>query len=40
MKRHFGYAKVHDRGLAKTTQRIAALLGLTNLLIAGRTATA
>ena len=39
VKRHFGYAKVHYRGLAKNTQRIAVLLGFTNLLIAGRYAT-
>ena len=36
MKRHFGYAKVRYRGLAKNTQRIAVLLGFSNLLIAGR----
>ena len=36
MKRHFGYAKVRYRGLAKNRQRIAVLLGLANLLIAGR----
>ena len=36
VKRHFGYAKVRYRGLAKNTQRIAVLLGLSNLLIAGR----
>ena len=35
VKRHFGYAKVRYRGLAKNTQRIALLLGLSNLLIAG-----
>ena len=40
VKRHFGYAKVRYRGLAKNTQRIAVLLGFTNLLIAGRYATA
>ncbi len=39
VKRHFGYAKVRYRGLAKTTQRIAVLLGSTNLLIAGRDVT-
>ena len=39
VKRHFGYAKVRYRGLAKNTQRIALLLGLSNLLIAGRYAT-
>ena len=36
VKRHFGYSKVRYRGLAKNTQRIALLLGFTNLLIAGR----
>ena len=36
VKRHFGYAKVRYRGLAKNTQRIAMLLGFSNLLIAGR----
>ena len=36
VKRHFGYSKVRYRGLAKNTQRIAMLLGFTNLLIAGR----
>ena len=40
VKRHFGYGKVRYRGLAKNTQRIAMLLGFTNLLIAGRYATA
>ncbi len=40
VKRHFGYAKVRYRGLAKNTQRIAVLLRFTNLLIAGRDATA
>ena len=39
VKRHFGYAKVRYRGLAKNTQRIALLLGFTNLLLAGRYAT-
>ena len=39
VKRHFGYGKVRYRGLAKNTQRIAMLLGFTNLLIAGRYAT-
>ena len=39
IKRHFGYAKVRYRGLAKNTQRIAVLLGFANLLIAGRYAT-
>ncbi len=40
VKRHFGYAKMRYRGLAKNTQRIAGLLGLANPLIAGRYATA
>ena len=40
VKRHFGYAKVRYRGLAKNTQRIAVLLGFSNLLIAGRYAVA
>ena len=40
VKRHFGYAKVRYRGLAKNTQRIAVLLALSNLLIAGRYASA
>ena len=36
VKRRFGYGKVRYRGLAKNTQRIALLLGFSNLLIAGR----
>ena len=40
VERHFGYAKVRYRGLAKNTQRIAVLLGFSNLLIAGRYAAA
>ena len=36
LKRHFGYAKVRYRGLRKNEQRIALLLGFTNLLVAGR----
>ena len=40
VKHHFGYAKVRYRGLAKNTQRIAVLLGFSNLLIAGRYVTA
>ena len=32
VKRHFGYAKVRYRGLAKNTQRLNILLGLTNLI--------
>ena len=39
VKLQFGYAKVLYRGLAKNGQRIALLLGFTNLLIAGRYAT-
>ena len=39
VKRHFGYAKVRYRGVAKNRQRIALLLGFSNLLIAGRHAT-
>ena len=34
VKRHFGYAKVRYRGLAKNTQRLVLLLGLTNLITA------
>ena len=40
LKRHFGYRKVRYRGLAKNTERIALLLGFSNLLIAGRYGTA
>ena len=36
VKRRFGYAKVRYRGLAKNTQRLALLLGLTNLMTAER----
>ena len=36
VKRVFGYAKVRYRGLHKNTQRIALLLGFTNLLIGDR----
>ena len=39
VKRYFGYAKVRYRGVAKNRQRIALLLGFSNLLIAGRYAT-
>ena len=39
VKRHFGYAKVRYRGVAKNRQRIVLLLGFSNLLIAGRYAT-
>ena len=40
VKRHFGYAKVRYRGLAKNAERISLLLGFANLLIAGRYSTA
>ena len=40
VKRRFGYAKVRYRGLAKNRQRIAVLLGFSNLLVAGRYAAA
>ena len=36
VKRRFGYAKVRNRGLAKNTQRLALLFGLTNLITAER----
>ncbi len=36
VKRNFGYAKVRCRGLAKNTQRLTLLLGLTNLVTAER----
>ena len=36
VKRHFGYAKVCYRRLAKNTQRLTLLLGLTNLITAER----
>ena len=36
VKRHFGYAKVRYRGLAKNTQRLALLLGFANLMTAER----
>ncbi len=39
VKRHFGYARVCYRGVAKNRQRIALLLGVSNLLIGGRHAT-
>ena len=32
VNRHFGYAKVRYRGLAKNTERMALLLGITNLI--------
>ena len=40
VKRRFGYRKVRYRGLAKNMERIALLLGFTNLLVAGRYSTA
>ena len=40
VKRHFGYAKVRYRGLAKNRTRLCLLFGLANLLIAKRQATA
>ena len=40
MKRHFGYAKVRYRGLAKNRTRLCLLLGFTNLLLAARAAPA
>ena len=36
LKRHFGYAKVRYRGLAKNTQKIYLLVGFANLMIAER----
>ena len=40
VKRHFGYAKVRYRGLAKNRTRLCVLVGLANLLIAARQAPA
>ena len=40
VQRHFGYAKVRYRGLAKHRTRLCVLLGVTNLLIATRHAPA
>ena len=40
VKRRFGYATVRYRGLHKNTQRLALLLGLTNLVTAARYVTA
>ena len=40
VKRHFGYSKARYRGLAKNTQRLAVLLGFTNLIRAERCMTA
>ena len=39
VKRHFGYAKVRYRGLAKNRTRLCLLFGLANLLLAERQAT-
>ena len=36
VKQRFAYAKVRYRGLAENTQRLALLLGLTNLITAER----
>ena len=36
VKRHFGYAKVRYRGLGKNKERLAVLLGFTNLIRAER----
>ena len=36
VKGHFDYAKVRYRGLAKNTERVALLLGLSNLKTAQR----
>ena len=38
VKRHFGYAQVRYRGLAKNRTRLCLLLGFTNLLLAARAA--
>ena len=40
VKRHFGYAKVRYRGLAKNRTRLCLLLGFTNLLVAAHAAPA
>ena len=40
VKRHFGYAKVRYRGLAKNRTRLCLLFGLANLLLAERAAPA
>ena len=40
VKRHFGYATVRYRGLAKNRNRLCLLLGLANLLLAEHSATA
>ena len=40
VKRHFGYAQVRYRGLAKNRNRLCLWLGLANLLLAERQVTA
>ena len=40
VKRHFGYATVRYRGLAKNRNRLCLLFGLANLLLAARAAPA
>ena len=40
VKRHFGYAQVRYRGLAKNRTRLCVLLGFANLLLAERAAPA
>ncbi len=40
VKRHFGYATVRYRGLAKNRNRLCLLFGLANLWLAERQATA
>ena len=40
VKRHFGYAQVRYRGLAKNRTRLCLLLGFANLLLAERAAPA
>ena len=40
VKRHFGYARVRYRGLAKNRTRLCLLFGLANLLLAARAAPA
>jgi len=40
VKHYFKYSKVRYRGLYKNRQRMAMLLGVTNLIMAGRHAAA
>ena len=40
VKRHFGYAQVRNRGLAKNRTRLCPLFGFANLLLAERAAPA